>query len=140
MSPIKVFLGCVVIFTLFLMDIITWAIGFMMEKDNCQETICLNKWLLFCGILSMYFNFFRLWDLVHLYITIDDENARVGFWHYFFRISFEIFLALFHFIVAIIGIFLIPKSKSFLYFTAEYLHSLTIAILCVNICYIFVSL
>jgi len=97
--------------TLFTLDLATWIVGINMHQQThttaCFAVLCLDKWLIVCGLVSMYLNFYRLWDLAHLYAAMDEPTSSVGPKHFACRIGIEVVIAAFHLISAAVGVLLI---------------------------------
>lgn len=139
--------GSFLIFILFTLDIATWVMGFTIRESSipCSQTLCLDIWLILSGMISMYLNFFRLWDLGHLYVAMGDPMS-IGFTHFICRITCEIIIIIFHISTIISGIFIIfilhtaDDSFDIYGYQRDYMYDFVIIITCGHVCYIFISL
>lgn len=134
---IKVLCASLLVFTLFTIDICTWSTGILLYNETCVASPCLKEWFLFTGLLSMYINFFRLFDLVQLYVAVSDESATINQYHFAGRVLFEVCISIFHLVCFIIGCLVLDQTAYLNEFLLQkqYVANLIILVLCARFCY-----
>lgn len=121
-------------------DICAVVMPSVMKSDCSNTTLCIDRWIASYGIISIFFNYFRLVDLIAL-IDAHGSNIIVSLSHLVCRISFDIILILFHLTEAIIGIIIFRKDllpgsvSSYILYDYNIVAPFTIVAIITNICW-----